>query len=222
MSLSSSSLLTSRSGAKKRSRMHPEMIHGWWPKEIVRHLQIFYNDLIATLRKFWGNSSALTLLQSGFNSSTVRSSDRLVERGNLPACEHNADGGLLRPRRGTRPRRNSPWPRRVASILNSRSNRLRSNQDCRQQLSSMAGARQGCRKNERSSLSSDQLVEQCPGLFQIERVVPFCKPAVDRSEKIARLIPLPLVGRAIVTACGAPSICWPAATDRNSTTAHRR
>jgi hypothetical protein len=34
--------------------MHPEMIHGWWPKEIVRHLQIFYNDLIATLRKFWG------------------------------------------------------------------------------------------------------------------------------------------------------------------------
>jgi hypothetical protein len=97
--------------AKRREEAQPNASgnDSWWPKEIVRHLQIFYNDLIATLRKFWGNSSALTLLQSGFNSSTVRSSDRLVERGNLPACEHNADGGLLRPRRGTRPRRNSPW-----------------------------------------------------------------------------------------------------------------
>src|SRR5271169_428537 len=34
-------------------------------------------------------------------------------------------------------------------------------------------------------LSGVQLIEQCLGLFQIERVEAFGEPAVDRSEKIA-------------------------------------
>jgi hypothetical protein len=29
-----------------RQRMHPELITGWWPKQIARHLQIFYSDLV--------------------------------------------------------------------------------------------------------------------------------------------------------------------------------
>jgi adenylate cyclase len=59
----------------------------------------------------------------------------------------------LRQQRGTMTRRNSLWQRRVASILNSRSNRLRSNQDCRQQLLSMAGARPVCPKNKHARRS---------------------------------------------------------------------
>ena len=58
---------------------------------------------------------------------------------------------------------------------------------------SMACARLGCRKNERSTLSSDQLIEQRLRLFQIERIEPFGEPAVDRSKKIAGLIPLTLI-----------------------------
>ena len=42
-------------------------------------------------------------------------------------------------------------------------------------------------------LSSGQLVEQRLRLFQIERVEAFGEPAVDRSEEIARLIPLALI-----------------------------
>ena len=42
-------------------------------------------------------------------------------------------------------------------------------------------------------LSSCQFIEQRLGLFQIERVEAFSEPAVDRSEKIARLIPLALI-----------------------------
>jgi hypothetical protein len=42
-------------------------------------------------------------------------------------------------------------------------------------------------------LSCGQLVEQNLGLFQVERVKPFGKPAVDRSEKLASLVPLALV-----------------------------
>jgi hypothetical protein len=33
-----------------RVAIHPEIIQGWWPQEIARHLQIFYNDLIAGKR----------------------------------------------------------------------------------------------------------------------------------------------------------------------------
>ncbi len=33
-----------------RQRMHPELITGWWPKQIARHLQIFYSDLVAGKR----------------------------------------------------------------------------------------------------------------------------------------------------------------------------
>jgi hypothetical protein len=51
----------------------------------------------------------------------------------------------------------------------------------------------GCRKNERSALSSDQLIEQRLGLFQIERVEAFGKPPVDRSEKLAGLLTLALI-----------------------------
>ena len=42
-------------------------------------------------------------------------------------------------------------------------------------------------------LSCGQLVEQNLGLFQVERVKPFGEPAVDRSEKLASLVPLALV-----------------------------
>ena len=42
-------------------------------------------------------------------------------------------------------------------------------------------------------LSCGQLVEQNLGLFQVERVKPFGNPAVDRSEKLASLVPLALV-----------------------------
>ena len=57
----------------------------------------------------------------------------------------------------------------------------------------MAGARPGCQNNDRSALSSGQLVEQRLRLLQIARVKPFGEPAVDRSEQIAGLIPLALV-----------------------------
>ncbi len=30
--------------------MHPELITGWWPEQIARHLQNFYKDLIAGKR----------------------------------------------------------------------------------------------------------------------------------------------------------------------------
>ena len=43
------------------------------------------------------------------------------------------------------------------------------------------------------ALSYSQLVEQGLGLFQIERVEAFGEPSVDRSEKIAGLIPLALI-----------------------------
>ncbi len=33
-----------------RQRMHPDLITGWWPKQIARHLQNFYKDLIAGKR----------------------------------------------------------------------------------------------------------------------------------------------------------------------------
>ena len=39
-------------------------------------------------------------------------------------------------------------------------------------------------------LSSRQLLQQRLGLFQVERIEPFGEPAVDRSEKLASLIPL--------------------------------
>jgi hypothetical protein len=42
-------------------------------------------------------------------------------------------------------------------------------------------------------MSSGQLVEQALGLFQIERVKAFGKPAIDRNEKLTGLIPLPLI-----------------------------
>ena len=38
-----------------------------------------------------------------------------------------------------------------------------------------------------------QLIEQRLGLLQIERVEAFGEPAIDRSEKLAGLIPLALV-----------------------------
>jgi hypothetical protein len=41
--------------------------------------------------------------------------------------------------------------------------------------------------------SCRQLVKQCFRLFQIARIKPFSKPAVDRSEKLASLLPLALV-----------------------------
>jgi hypothetical protein len=44
-----------------------------------------------------------------------------------------------------------------------------------------------------ASASRRQLVEQLLGLFQIERVEAFGEPAIDRSEKIAGLIPLALI-----------------------------
>ena len=43
------------------------------------------------------------------------------------------------------------------------------------------------------TFSSSQLVEQRLCLFQIARVKPFSEPAVDRSEKLASLIPLALI-----------------------------
>jgi hypothetical protein len=33
-----------------RLAIRSELIKGWWPKEIARHLQIFYNDLVAGKR----------------------------------------------------------------------------------------------------------------------------------------------------------------------------
>ena len=44
-----------------------------------------------------------------------------------------------------------------------------------------------------AGVSSGQLVEQRLSLLQIERVEAFGEPAVDRSEKIAGLIPLALI-----------------------------
>src|SRR5207344_1550788 len=46
----------------------------------------------------------------------------------------------------------------------------------------------------RSRASIRQLVEQRLGLFQIERLEAFGEPAVDRSEKIASLIPWAIRG----------------------------
>jgi hypothetical protein len=45
------------------------------------------------------------------------------------------------------------------------------------------------------SASDGQLVEQSLRLLQIERVEAFGEPAVDRSEKLASLIPLALTSR---------------------------
>jgi hypothetical protein len=45
----------------------------------------------------------------------------------------------------------------------------------------------------RNSMSGAQLVEERLGLCQIERVKAFGEPAVDRSEKIAGLVPLALI-----------------------------
>ena len=42
-------------------------------------------------------------------------------------------------------------------------------------------------------MSGVQVVEQGLGLFQIERVEAFGEPAIDRSEKIAGVIPLGLI-----------------------------
>jgi hypothetical protein len=39
---------------------------------------------------------------------------------------------------------------------------------------------------------SGQVIEQCLRLFQIKRVDPFGEPAVDRSKKLASLLPLAL------------------------------
>jgi hypothetical protein len=44
-----------------------------------------------------------------------------------------------------------------------------------------------------AALPNRQLVEQRLGLFQIARVKAFGKPAIDRSEKLAGLIPLALI-----------------------------
>jgi hypothetical protein len=51
----------------------------------------------------------------------------------------------------------------------------------------------GCRRGERSAVSSCQLVEQLLSLLQVERVKPFTEPAVDRSEQTAGFIPLALI-----------------------------
>src|SRR5208282_6272725 len=45
----------------------------------------------------------------------------------------------------------------------------------------------------RDWLSAAQLIEQRLGLLQIERIEAFGEPAIDRSEKIAGLIPLALI-----------------------------
>ena len=42
-------------------------------------------------------------------------------------------------------------------------------------------------------MSGVQVVEQGLGFFQVQRVEAFGKPAVDRSEQIAGLIPLALI-----------------------------
>ena len=62
-------------------------------------------------------------------------------------------------------------------------------------------------------LSSGQLVKQRLRLFQIERVKPFGEPAVDRSEKLAGLIPLALMrqSRAMLVAARSSqdfACCW--------------
>jgi hypothetical protein len=43
------------------------------------------------------------------------------------------------------------------------------------------------------AFSSCQLIEQRLSLLQIARVMAFCEPTVDRSEKLASLLPLPLI-----------------------------
>jgi hypothetical protein len=53
--------------------------------------------------------------------------------------------------------------------------------------------RRWCAKSERSAMSSGKLVEQRLCLLQIARVKSLGEPAVDRSEKLARLIPLALI-----------------------------
>jgi len=45
----------------------------------------------------------------------------------------------------------------------------------------------------RKSLSGAQFIEQCLGLFQVERVEAFGEPAVDRGKQFARLLHLALV-----------------------------
>jgi hypothetical protein len=62
----------------------------------------------------------------------------------------------------------------------------------------LKGAMNGLRRSKigavsESRLSGVQLVEQRLGLLQIARVEAFSEPAVDRSEKIAGFIPLPLI-----------------------------
>jgi hypothetical protein len=47
----------------------------------------------------------------------------------------------------------------------------------------MACARSDCRKNECSTLSNSQFLQQRLSLFQIERIEAFGEPAVDRGEK---------------------------------------
>jgi hypothetical protein len=44
-----------------------------------------------------------------------------------------------------------------------------------------------------NQLSGGHLIEQRLGLFQIERVEALGEPAIDRSEKIVGLVPLPLI-----------------------------
>ena len=56
-----------------------------------------------------------------------------------------------------------------------------------------AYAKPVCPKDERSPISRRQFVEQRLCLFKIERVEAFGEPAVDRSEKLASLIPLALI-----------------------------
>ena len=60
--------------------------------------------------------------------------------------------------------------------------------------------------------SRRQLIKQRLSLFQIERVEAFDEPAVDRSEKIASLLPLALIAqrRAMLIAARSAQQTWPA------------
>src|SRR6188472_1076129 len=48
-------------------------------------------------------------------------------------------------------------------------------------------------EQERSRWSEREFVEQHPGLLQVERIETLGEPAVDRSEKVAGLLPLALL-----------------------------
>jgi hypothetical protein len=53
-----------------------------------------------------------------------------------------------------------------------------------------------CNKNgavSENRLSGVQLIEQCFGLLQIERVEAFAEPSVDRRKKLAGLLPFALI-----------------------------